>query len=808
MKQKILFTGMVLAIFGLYSCSDNEPESKNPVKLGTEIRFGAILDENGIQSRTVYGEEETDADGNFYWPIYWNYPDNLDQIFIYSPQGVSGRNQATYTVNPESAGQNTAAQINKVGAFGIQAGTGSSYDFYGMYPASAILTNTPATGTSISATLPHNQAVTFAGTTTVPSTVVPSVPEVNAHYVMSPDMASCLMIAENTGVTLVEGESVNLLFTPFSSVLDITIPGTQETNTITGADRCAVTSVRITADAPISGDFTYNFFDQSLTFGKEGADTIWVSTLGPDADGNLVGVPLTNDNTLRLQAFLLPNPAVTDVKVTVYTSDSQIWTKTLTMTNGSGTSIFKPRQIHKVTLPKLKLDEADFDYSMWLAQLDPRIYLSEISLPGSTSSFSGYYQQTMQTLTIQQQLDAGIRVFRCSINMYDNATGTEPGVPALDPDLNVHFGINVNGGNEIMRLTTAVRTLAQEMQNKHPNEFCVLMVSDYGSGINYQTFYQNFAKITKRMQELGYTPNEVNSHTTIGDVKGKVILKLQLNGDGGASNGGTSSANATNTYLQKIQTWSAVNGAEALFNWWTSRNGSTLFYAPMVYRNVGEFSYTGSFTAVGGTPTITEISSGLVCDAANRLVSNYRYVFPGYGSNLNTVAVPTEAQGWYDPNKWWYIYGAQAQPSNSNQYNESYGLIEQAVNAIKTQYRPDGLTTHNKIFMVYLGGASTSYDQATVTERFVPQWNILTDAADYGVNRPFGWVLFNHIPDPTLSDESLGAADKLVRDGIRKVISRNNDLNFKLLRKKSETSVSKVAPSGDVTGTPSGGALF
>lgn len=795
MNNKFFIAGTAMAALCLQACTDdNVPGAGTAVEAGSEIRFGAELDENGIRSRTIYGDPETTTDGKTVWPIYWNYPDNLDQIFIYTPQGNGVRNQASYTVNPEATGQRTAAKITKLGAFGVQVGDSDTpYDFYALYPASAMQSGVPATGTSISATLTADQSVTFAGTADVPATVVPPTFEAGAKYVTNPDMTSCLMIAERNGVTITADSSVDLLFTPFSSVLDITIPGTVETNTVTGKASCAVTSVQITANANIAGDFTYDFSTQSMTFGENASNVIMVSTLGLDAEGNLTGIPLAQDNTLRLQVFMLPNPDVTDVKVSVHTSDNQVWTRTLEM------GAFQPRQIHKVVLPKLKLDEDNFDYSMWLSQLDPRIYISEISLPGTTSSFS--YGQSgdtqMQTLDLVGQFDAGARVFRCSIGLYDGTSDIDGG--------DTHFGINVNGGNEIMSLAEAVRTLRTELQENRGNEFAVLMVSDYQSNINYPQFYARFKVIADKMVEMGYMPENIGPNTTLGDVKGKVILKLQLNGDGGASNGGATGYSDLNNMLAKIKGWSGVDGAHALFNWWTSLNGSQLFYAPMVFGNIGTFEYEGFKSGVSeaNRAKITIITPGMASDAAQRLAKGATGTVR-WTSTLNTVTRPDDID---DENKMWYIYGAQARAGEN--YSDSYGLISQAVNAIKDTYKN---TSHNKFYMTYLGGAGgrtggpilgTTYTVDDISKNFVTQWNTLT--AGWGA-MPYGWVLFNRMPAEGSSPTD-GSGEYLVQQAVRKVISQNNDVNFKLQRDRSRTA-SKVAPAGDVAGTPAGGPIF
>lgn len=809
---------MTVAVFCMQSCSDDDLEKGRPLEPGAEIIFGAKLDSK-TGTRTHYGPE-TDDDNAVQWNIYWNYSDNidnLDQIFIYSPQGCTGRNQAKYTVHPTEANQSTAATITKIGDFGVQAGSSEgTYDFYGLYPASAV--KGQAVNDVIHGYIPNQQSVSFAGTIADASATMPEKPEDgedNSHkYLTKPDMNYCLMTASNTGVTLSADKPVQLQFKPFSSVLDITINGPQVLNT---PPTCLVTSVMVIADAPIAGDFSYDFKAGVFTPGDTQKDTIEISTLSLDQEGNLVGIPMANGNTLRLQAFLLPNPGVTDIQVKVFTSDAQVFTKKLKIKDGADNVIFKPSQIHKVVLPLLDLDEAEFDYSHWLAQLDSRIYLSEVSLPGSTSSFSwkGSAENSMQTIDTRAQFEAGIRVFRGYIWLYDMQSDIDHQSPA--------FGINVNGTTYVRPMAEVIRILYEEMQAHHPDEFCVLMIADYKqdnkndipisngnspwNGDNGVTFYQRFKVIMERMAELGYVPDHIDANTTIGDVKGKVIVKLQLNGDGISRTDLATPGNATgyenvNNLLAKVKGWNNVDGGKALMNWWTARNGEQLFYAPMTFGQVGSFEYTDFSGVAWGKGTITLGKEGLACTAAKLINDNATYSL-GWNTHCSVTTQPEDNE-LNNVSNMWYIYGAQANPTNDSQWDNAQGLVRQARNAIIATYNAD---SHNKFYMTYLGGAGNQVTNTDATTTLVNLWN--ENLTDFNTNgyKPYGWVLFNNIPDANKPYDELSATEKLVRDGIKTVISRNNDVNYKLKRKLDATPM-KARPSGDTKGTANGGTAF
>lgn len=812
---------MTIAFWGMQSCSDDDFGKGKPLAPGTEIAFGAKL-VSDTKTRTCYDDEDIENAEATQWRIFWNYSDNsddLDQIFIYSPQGCNGRNQAKYTVRPTEPNMATAADITKIGDFGVQSSTETTYDFYGLYPASAV--NGEADNHIIQGHLPYQQSVSFAGTKEDASATMPDKPTPGSHYYLTkPDMNYCLMTAANTGVTLSADTPVKLQFKPFSTVLDITVNGPVTTNIV---DECLVTSVMVIANAPIAGDFSYDFKatdpQEAFKAGDNAKDSIEISTLSYDQDGNLVGIPMANGNTLRLQAFLLPNPDVTDIKIKVFTSDAQTWTQTLKLTHND-TPIFRPSQIHKVELPMLNVEEGEFDYSHWISQLDPRIYLSEVSLPGSTSSFSWKEgtENTMQTIDTRKQFQAGIRVFRGHIWLYDMVSTIDNMSPA--------FGINVNGQTYVRPLAEVIRILYEEMQLHHPDEFCVLMIADYKQNNKTDTpisntnspwnndngnlFYQRFKVIMERMAELGYIPDHIDANTTIGDVKGKIIVKLQLNGNGeqdalfiSTQTGEAAGTDNVNKLLAKIQGWNNVDESKALMNWWTARNGEELFYAPMTFGKVGSFEYTNFSYGSRGRGTITLGKEGLSSTAANLINTTADTYLSNWRANCSTTAKP-ENGDLNNVSNMWYIYGAQANPSNNTQWNNAQNLANKAISAINDTYDAD---SHNKFYMTYLGGAGTGITNTDATKKLVENWNKEREKLNTNGYKPYGWVLFNNIPDVEKTETELSETEKLVQKGIKTVISRNNDVNYKLKRKLDVTPV-KTTPTGDMKGASNGGPIF
>lgn len=809
MRNKVLTLGLMTVFLGITSCSDDTPISGTPLEQGSEIKFGSALEPTSdIITRTHYGNPtDPDADGRVFWPIYWNAAPNNDHIFIYSPQGAQGRNQANYTVVPENDNSSKAADITKDDVTGVQAGpTSTNYKFYGMYPASSV--KGEATGTSISATLSPDQNVSFAGTKANPTTNLPSTNTVgNIAYLTKPDMNNSLMTANETVASLTN-EPVVLHFKPFTSVIDITITGPVDNNTITEQNLAAITSVEVIADVNIAGDFTYNFESNSdtnpFTFGENGTNSIVIYTSGTDADGNRSGITLANQNTLNLQAFILPNPDLKELKILVHTSDSQTWTKSLTMTN------FKATQIHPVALPALKFAEAEFDYSVWLSQLDPRIYISEISLPGacSSSSFRSSGNDQLQTLGLVDQFNSGVRVFQSHAWLYK-------GESSLD-HLDTHIGLNTNGNGEIVSLYTALTNLQTEMLNAHGNEFCVFMLSDYEDKGNKGTYTQaqfmnRFKDVVNKLVADGIVAGNITPTTTIADVKGKIILKYQLNGDGGAEDGtvytdiqagGSEGNDATLNLLNKIKDWSALDGADLLMNYWTRKAGNTLFYSPMVFGQIGSFEVSGSFgyNVRNGwyKASINNPKPGLATDAANTLLSRAdHHNVTGWFSNINPTSEPTN--NFDNTTNMWFMYAEQAEAGDH--YTASQNNITRVVNSITATYER---AYPNKFYMVYAGGlGNSSYSTADIATTFAQTWSDAVGTNKAWGSKPFGWVMFNRVLLPTKENQS----NEVVK-AIQKVISQNNDTDYKLNRDYNRDVTPQVSPTGNTKGTVKGGNLF
>lgn len=784
MKDKKLYAILGLAFaMTLGSCSDDEIIKSSPADAGQEVNFGAQLDRT--KSRTTYGEETNGA-----FPIYWNTEaQGLDKIFIFAPNAQTGRNQAYFTVHPQDD-KTAPASVVKIGDTGIQW-SDKATKFYGFYPGNENF-NLSATDNTVTATLPGDQAITFDYKLDANLTS-------GYQFETNPDMSCVMMVAQTADIEPTK-DAVGLQFEPLSTVIDVTVCGPKEGNT---TNPYRVTSVSLISETDqLCGEFKYDYTTKTITPKSEPTPAdkmITVRTMGMDSEDNYVGVPLRTGQTLNVKISMLPNVKVSDLKVQVTTADSKIWTKTLTTTN------LAAGQINPVTLPQLEAEKAQLDYSRWISQLDPRIYVSEVSLPGSALAFNidGVVKpenasSVTQYGTLDQQFTAGIRAFQGHFWL---TGGTSP----VDGGDGIFMLTTSNGRSTGITLMHACERLQEEMVNSHSHGFCVLLLSDYeittdedkgGKTYTLSQVYDRFKDVTAELQKRNILAPNITPTTTLADVRGKVILKLQLNGDKIGTGSGLNIPNRTSTALNNIQEqWKplAMSGTEqtkALFNIWTDIAGSRVFYSPMTFGTIGSFTFTAP--SIGWSYTkavITETTPGIAVEAAKIWADNAGTASVG---NMNSTTRPDMS----DANKMWYIYTEQANAGDNLSQCETN--ITNMVNTIASTYTG---TLYNKFYMTWVGGVGANYGE-NVKNTLNEAWVDATEtAAAEGSNYPLGWVMFNDVTDHFTSGT-------LTKTCIERVINQNTKEGFILERDRTQEITPAAAPAGDVKGTRNGGSLF
>ncbi len=541
MKKYIFTLGMALTAC-LFSCTDDDFGNgtvKNPVQTGDEILFGSTLSgdaeviEKSVGTRTVYGDRTSTG-----VPVYWE-ADGSDEIAIFCLQASQPANHlVNYKVTPVLDGNGdptqTAASVAKVNTTeaGLQWGDrDAEHRFYAFYPASAVKGSAEENSTGqITANIPVTQQVQEWRTVKAGD---PGCINNKKTYFGLPNMDYAYMYAYNavTPSQVAQNQLIDLQFHNLVTVLDITIQGPSSgTATITNVNVDA-----IEGEQPIlTGDFTCNI---------RNTETGVIGTCDPVGDFNeergRISIPcydkktgqfiqLGPDELLNVKAYIIPQDKNTVTKRTLRV--------TVSLLNGAPcrktleTADVTPHKINRVILPPLTIGGTNY----WMSSLDPNIYISELSLPGSKMSYLTAENRAnivYQNATIEEQLVDGVRAFIFHTQRMSNG----------------ELRISVNGSALTKTLKDALADIATflkdaEAKGKTKETAFVLVTYSGGSGSekDWMTALQNTVNDcagdydTYRIFDKEMTPD-----VTLGDVAGKIILKANYNSDNMIAGAGT-----------------------------------------------------------------------------------------------------------------------------------------------------------------------------------------------------------------------------------------------------------------------------
>lgn len=560
MKKNIFLIAGIALTAMLSGCADENLDNtvKNPVKSGEEIMFGSELsgDADVIEAkpgtRTVYG----DRNGNGV-PVYWE-ADGTDEIAIFCNQASQPANHlVNYKITPDETNHAIAASVAKVNPSeaGLQWGDlDTEHRFYAFYPASAVEGSAEENQTGqITANIPVTQQVqewrkgTFESSDT----------EFNGRtvYFGLPNMDYAYMYAYNavTPSQVDKSKSIDLQFHNLVTVLDITVQGPSSgTATITNINVDAIDGTK-----PIlTGDFTCNI---------RNTETGVIGTCEPVGDFNeergRISIPcydnknkqfiqLGPNELLNVKAYIIPQDGDNTVtrrtlRVTVSLLNGAPCRKTLQQADVT------PHKINRVILPPLTIGGTNY----WMSSLDPDIYVSELSIPGSKFSVltsDNGANRVYQNATIQKQFEDGVRafIFQTSTIGHQNWGFKYDGF----------YVVCENKDRQVMKLSEAINQIASYLdecdKKGKTNEFAFVMLT-YSSGDTPLLEDNEQYWIEKLRDEVNsiagdaanriYT-GEITPETTIDDVKGKIILKANYNSQNMIRNYGSATAPIMFTY--------------------------------------------------------------------------------------------------------------------------------------------------------------------------------------------------------------------------------------------------------------------
>lgn len=566
-----IFSMFTVSLLVLGSCTEKE-NIGTPVQTGDEIHFGFSTPDK-VDTRTVYGtpqKSEPDTEGNTYWyfPVYWEQD---DEIAIFCPQASQPETQLVhYKITPDTNNPATSSAVTKIGdGAGLQWGTEDEHRFYGFYPASAVL-GTETDG-RIKGHIPVEQKVVrWEKTTDNGGTTYNGVPDTDLAY-----MFAYTSVKKSE---LVDNPDIPLKFRPLVTILEIVVNGPAENSSPIQVSNINVTGV--SGNVALAGDFECLISDQSgnCTPLNNGTVTNRISISCFDNEKNQF-ITLNHGDKINVKAFIIPNEVNIDkqqISITVSTVNGAAKTKTLQ------TDEIVAHKVNRVSLPALTSGGTNY----WLSNLDPNIYLSELSLPGSKLSFAtsengAKTNECFQTQSLETQFLDGVRAFvvQTNANTTYNRTGSWG-----------NYTYNVTGatvnemytGVTLESILSELNTLLDKAKdNNKMNEFAFVQITyNSASSSSYYTpgggaFQYWIEGIEYELNKLKndnkyniYT-DQITPDTKLGDVGGHIVLKVNFN-DGQTGMGQYIAADATIPAL--FSTW--TKGMDDVALYWGSPNSN------------------------------------------------------------------------------------------------------------------------------------------------------------------------------------------------------------------------------------------
>lgn len=536
----------------------------NPVKEGSEILFGSSLsgdadEEASVQgkvgTRTVYGERTQTG-----VPVYWK-PEG-DEVAIFCMQTSQPADHlVNYLVKPQDDAPHLSVSVERLEEVGLQWGTNDEHRFYAFYPASAVKGSDEEDQTGkITANIPVTQQPT--------SWEEGELNGVKTYFGL-PNMDYAYMYAYTSQKKseTPEGTAIDLQFKNLVTVLDITVQGPESGEPIT------VSNINVTAvdgkNIILTGDFTCN-----IRGAQDNSDEV---TAECEAAGDLqevrnnVSIPCYNSQTgkfiqvgpneqLNVKAYIIPDD---DESHTITPRQLQITVATL---NGAAkrkllqTADVVPHKINRVLLPHLEAGGTNY----WMSNLDPRIYVTEISWPGSKMSLlteANHADIVYQSTTISQQLNDGVRAF----------------IFQTQRDREGKLYLTANGNRINTTLSQGLEQIASFLdiakQNGKRESAFVLVTYNSGEGSqnDWMRSLQSTINDCASNSQYRVFNGTLSPNTTLGDVANKIIVKCNYNDDEMISGVGTAPMLYTQWLVSYVEgglpmTWSDPNGGKS-FTW-------------------------------------------------------------------------------------------------------------------------------------------------------------------------------------------------------------------------------------------------
>lgn len=516
--MKKIYNYIMLSVWAFVAvcCSNEDLEFSKPLgESGDEVQFGLSL---GTDSRTIYGTKDNNA-----FPIYWV---DGDKVQIYSPECLSGRNNAEYKVSVAKTDQNYADELTKTGSYGLQWGSETA-NFYSLYPSGQYTLSEDRTKIQ-NVKINYNQDIYVDDDT-------------QGTPVATPKMTDCLMYAkaENQSV----GSTVNLTYSPIATAIMLTLNA--DVNSV--VDNFTIQSVKLTApeNTYVAGNFSIKLADGKFADWMSNSEKSRVVTVQLFNKDTGAFYKIAKDKSLTLPIFIAPqeNIKIDGWKVEVVT-DQGTFEKSLTGTSDNFT--LKPGMVHEMKMPNLIVRKVkDWDPATWMKDIPRNVYLSEVSIPGSWNSLNSDFQG--DNPSISTQYAKGVRAFhldcRWSTTLSlgflefrykeNNLKSENMYLAVADGSDGKHVttsGTDTNSLGQIMEkgTTSFADRLKSITDNVKTNEYMVVFCSFAQESYNNvsktgKTWMQAISDVCDANDKI-YDASSLNSNTLVGNVLGHVIV--------------------------------------------------------------------------------------------------------------------------------------------------------------------------------------------------------------------------------------------------------------------------------------------
>lgn len=541
--KRIVYSLFAAALVGLSGCQDEVVENPVvPAQTGDEITFGSALTDVDVdaQTRTIYGDEPVTYENGTYYPVTW---EDGDQIAIYCPE-ASNANMVYYKVTPDGSNPSTSSAVTKVNTeeAGLQWGTEEVHHFSAFYPADRIV---GLQNGKITATIPVEQTPLSWKSTPNDAGGTTYTGVANTDY--------AFMWAYNTH-NKSDGGDVALNFKPWVTILDVEINGPE---TADAAIKMSAVQLVSTTGETLNGQFTMDF---TAVENDRAASPTYEQAGNPHATRSMITIQLYDQSlnggqgdfmTLKhgdkivVRFYLLPKDtnydtsARQDLQLRVTPYNSAVLVRTLNAAAGSdeGTQAggILAHKVNKVILPSVSQTGPNY----WMSSLDPNIYLTELSLPGSKFSYQNEsdftnVSQVYQSLSIGDQFKNGVRAFHVQTVGINDAGFLERA------DMRLY--VTVDGDRTSTRITEMVKTVADGLATAESagrtGEYAFILLTYSGAGEGHgitnverawMEAVQNELETMANDPQYRLYTNEITSNTTLGEVAGKIIIKVNYN---------------------------------------------------------------------------------------------------------------------------------------------------------------------------------------------------------------------------------------------------------------------------------------